>query len=143
MFAGRYLSATLHPIHPAQRGRFHHRSRQFGLREYWYAFTATYIGLQTFAFFYGLFTFDKSAARLSSNYGTPDMNRLIGLVCGIVFLINPHTLLAQGRRGQGANTAPRPTGVSSTDNFKDFKRAIALQATDRQSADFWGRRKTR
>jgi hypothetical protein len=64
------------------------------------------------------------------------MNRLIGLVCGIVLLINPHTLLAQSRRGQGANTAPRPTGVSSTDNFKDFKRAIALQASPYQTVQF-------
>jgi hypothetical protein len=64
------------------------------------------------------------------------MNRLIGLVYGIVLLINPHTLLAQGRRGQGASTAPRPTGVSSTDDFKDFKRAIALQASADQAVQF-------
>jgi hypothetical protein len=102
---------------------------------YWSA-SLPHIGLQSFAFFYGLFTFDRFAARLSSNYGTPDMNRLTWLVCGIVLLMIPHTLLAQGRRGQGASTAPRPTGVSSTDDFKDFKRAIALQASAEQVVQF-------
>lgn len=64
------------------------------------------------------------------------MNRLTWLVCGIVFLMNPHTLLAQRRGGHGAGTAPAPTGVSNTDDLKDFKRAVALQATPDQAVQF-------
>jgi hypothetical protein len=66
------------------------------------------------------------------------MNRLIStwLVCGIVLLMNPHTLLAQRRGGRGAGTASAPTGVSRTDDLKDFKRAIALQATPGQALQF-------
>ena len=64
------------------------------------------------------------------------MNRLIWLVCGIVLLMNPHTLLAQRRGGRGADTASGPGGVSSTDDLKDFKRAVALQATPDQAVQF-------
>lgn len=68
--------------------------------------------------------------------GTPNMNRLIWLVCGIVLLVTPHTLLAQRRGGHGAGTTPAPDGVSSTDDLKDFKRAVALQATPEQAVQF-------
>jgi len=64
------------------------------------------------------------------------MNRLIWLVCGITLLMGPHTLLAQRRGGSGAGTARVPTGVSSTDDLKDFKRAVALQATPEQAVQF-------
>jgi len=64
------------------------------------------------------------------------MNRLIWLVCGIVLLMNPHTLLAQRRGGHGAGTAHAPAGVSSTDDLKDFKRAVALQASPDQVVQF-------
>ena len=70
------------------------------------------------------------------HYGTPYMNRLIWLVCGIVLLMNPYTLPAQRRGGRGAGTATPPTGVSSTDDLKDFKRAIALQASPGQMVQF-------
>jgi len=63
------------------------------------------------------------------------MNRL-WLVCGIVLLLNPYALLAQRRGGHGAGTARPPAGESSTDDLKDFKRAIALQATPDQVAQF-------
>src|SRR4030081_2651064 len=62
-------------------------------------------------------------------YGTPNMNRLIWLVCGIALLMNPHTLVAQRRGGRGAGTARAPAGVSTPDDLKDFKRAVALQGT--------------
>jgi hypothetical protein len=64
------------------------------------------------------------------------MNRLTGLACGIVLLMSPHILLAQGRRGAAAGTARPATGVSTADDFKDFKRAIALQATPEQAIQF-------
>ena len=63
------------------------------------------------------------------------MNRL-WLVCGIVLLLNPYALLAQRRGGHGAGTARPPAGESSTDDLKDFKRAIALQASPDQVAQF-------
>jgi hypothetical protein len=69
-------------------------------------------------------------------YGTPKMNQLTWLVCGIVLLINPDTLLAQRRGGQGAGTARARAGVSSTDDLKDFKRAVALQASPDQVVQF-------
>jgi hypothetical protein len=55
----------------------------------------------------------------------------------IVLLISPTALLAQ-RGGRGAGAGRPPTGVSSTtsDEVKDFDRAIALQATPDQVARF-------
>jgi hypothetical protein len=64
------------------------------------------------------------------------MNRLIWPVCGIVLLMNPQTLLAQRLGGHGAGTARAPAGVSSTDDLKDFKRAVALQASPDQVVQF-------
>jgi hypothetical protein len=70
------------------------------------------------------------------NYGTPNMNRLLWLVSGIVLLMNPFALLAQRRGGHGAGTARAPVGASSTDDLKDFKRAVALQARPDQVVQF-------
>jgi hypothetical protein len=64
------------------------------------------------------------------------MNRLLWLVCGIVLLMNPYSLLAQRRGGHGAGTARAPAGESSADDLKDFNRAIALQASPDQVAQF-------
>jgi hypothetical protein len=64
------------------------------------------------------------------------MNRLLWLVCGIVLLMNPYALLAQRRGGHGAGTARAPVGASSTDDLKDFKRAVALQASPDQVVRF-------
>jgi len=69
-------------------------------------------------------------------YGTPNMNRLLWLVCGIVLLMNPYALLAQRRGGHGAGTTRAPAGASGTDDLKDFKRAIALQASPDQVVQF-------
>ncbi|HYL14849.1 MAG TPA: hypothetical protein VEV41_17535 [Terriglobales bacterium] len=64
------------------------------------------------------------------------MNRLTWLVCGTVLLMSPHKLLAQHRGGHGAGTGRPPTGVSKTDDLKDFNRAVALQATPDQVIQF-------
>jgi hypothetical protein len=64
------------------------------------------------------------------------MNRLLWLVCGIILLMNPYALLAQRRGGHGAGTARAPAGASSADDLKGFKRAIALQASPDQVAQF-------
>ena len=64
------------------------------------------------------------------------MNRLIWLVCGIVLLLNPHILLAQRRGGHGGGTGRAPAGGSGTDDLKDFKRAMALQASPDQVVQF-------
>ena len=64
------------------------------------------------------------------------MNRLLWLVCGIVLLMNPYALLAQHRGGHGAGTTRAPGGASSTDDLKDFKRAIALHASPDQMVQF-------
>lgn len=70
------------------------------------------------------------------NSETPSVNRLTWLVCGIVLLMGSHTLLAQRRGGNGAGAGRGPTGVSNTDDLKDFKRAVALQATPDQMIQF-------
>jgi hypothetical protein len=70
------------------------------------------------------------------NSETPNVNRLTWLVCGIVLLMGSHTLLAQRRGGNGAGAGRGPTGVSNTDDLKDFKRAVALQATPDQIIQF-------
>jgi len=64
------------------------------------------------------------------------MNRLIWLVCGIALLLNPHILLAQRRGGHGGGTGRAPAGGSGSDDLKDFKRAMALQASPDQVAQF-------
>lgn len=65
------------------------------------------------------------------------MNRLTWLVCGILLLMSPDALLAQHRGGHGAGAGPPATGVSN-DDLKDFKRAVALQATPDQVIQFQG-----
>src|SRR5947207_306534 len=70
------------------------------------------------------------------NHGTHNMNRLLWLVCGIVLMMNPYALLSQHRGGHGAGTARPPGGESRTDDLKDFKRAIALQANPDQVLQF-------
>jgi hypothetical protein len=50
--------------------------------------------------------------------------------------MNPHILLAQRRGGRGGGTGRAPAGASSTDDLKDFKRAMALQASPDQVAQF-------
>ena len=64
------------------------------------------------------------------------MNRLLWLLCGVVLLMDPYALLAQRRGGHGAGMAPAPAGVPRTDDLKDFKRAIALQASPDQMDQF-------
>jgi hypothetical protein len=96
--------------------------------------TETY-RLQTFAFFYGLFTWAGFQSTII-NYGTPNMNRSRWLVIGIVLLMNPHALIAQRGGGRGAGTGRAPAGVSSPDDLKDFKRAVALQASPAQVVQF-------
>jgi hypothetical protein len=71
-----------------------------------------------------------------NEFGAPNVNRLTWLVCGIVLLMSPHTVLAQRRGGHGAGAGRPPTGVSNTDDLKDFKRAVALQATPDQVIQF-------
>ncbi|MGC1437200.1 MAG: hypothetical protein WA847_15015, partial [Terriglobales bacterium] len=65
------------------------------------------------------------------------MNRSLVLLCQIVLLTCPSTLLAQ----RGGHSAGRsPTGASNptpnTSDMTDFNRAIALQATSDQIAKF-------
>ena len=87
------------------------------------------------AFFYGL----PTSIRFSEgylNYGTPNMNRLLWLVCGIALLMTPYALRAQRRGGHGEGTARAPVGASSTDDLKDFKRTVALQASPDQVVRF-------
>ncbi|MCU1299424.1 MAG: hypothetical protein JWO91_3702 [Acidobacteriaceae bacterium] len=50
--------------------------------------------------------------------------------------MNPHTLLAQRRGGRSAGPSPSSNGVPSTDDLKDFKRAVAVQATPDQVIRF-------
>jgi hypothetical protein len=94
-----------------------------------------HIGRQSIAFFYGL----PTSIRFSQgylNYGTPNMNRLLWLVCGIALLMTPYALRAQRRGGHGEGRARAPVGASSTDDLKDFKRTVALQASPDQVVRF-------
>jgi len=64
------------------------------------------------------------------------MIRLKPLLCAIVLLISPYTMLGQHRGQGGGRGAGRPAGASTSDDLKDFKRAIALQASPDQVAQF-------
>jgi len=66
------------------------------------------------------------------------MHRLIWVLCGAVLFAIPQTMMAQHRGGRGGGTgaARGPAGVSDKDDLKDFKRAIALQATPDQVQQF-------
>ncbi|MGD0824385.1 MAG: hypothetical protein ABR908_07365 [Terriglobales bacterium] len=62
------------------------------------------------------------------------MNRLPWLVCAIVLLLGPPSLLAQRHGGRGP--ANSPNSPTSNDDLKDFNRALALQATADQKTQF-------
>ncbi|HXR15833.1 MAG TPA: hypothetical protein VN777_06440 [Terriglobales bacterium] len=66
------------------------------------------------------------------------MNRLSAPVCAIVLLVSPCTLLGQ-HGGRGVSTGRPPTGApnpSTNSDITDFNRAVALQATPEQIAQF-------
>jgi hypothetical protein len=70
-------------------------------------------------------------------FGALNVNRLLWLICGFLLLVNPHTLLAQRRGGgRSVGASPSPAGVPDTDALKDFKRAVAVQATPDQVIRF-------
>jgi hypothetical protein len=50
--------------------------------------------------------------------------------------MSPHSLLAQHRGRRSAGAARAPAGASSTDDLKNFKRAVALQASPDQVIQF-------
>ncbi|MCU1286100.1 MAG: hypothetical protein JWO13_2450 [Acidobacteriales bacterium] len=58
----------------------------------------------------------------------------------VVLLVLSFNVFAQrgggGRRGGGGGGGARPSGGTDPNSMKDFNRAIALQATDEQRADF-------
>ena len=62
------------------------------------------------------------------------MNRLTWLICTIVILLS--LAIAQRGRGHGAAGGHPGAGGSKSDELKDFKQAIALQATPDQTAQF-------
>jgi predicted trehalose synthase len=62
------------------------------------------------------------------------MNRLTGLICGIALLVCTSTALAQHQGQQGG--AGRSSGKSNSDDLRDFKRALALQAYPDQASQF-------
>ncbi len=66
------------------------------------------------------------------------MKQLVRLIFGTILLVSPFGLLAQhhGGRGASAGTSRGLSGVSDKDDLKDFKRAIALQATPDQMQQF-------
>ena len=64
------------------------------------------------------------------------MSRSKWLACAILLLVGSPALLAQHRGGRGATGARPTTGTSDTDDLKDFKRAVALQATPEQVIHF-------
>ncbi|MGB6675597.1 MAG: hypothetical protein WBE44_02785 [Terriglobales bacterium] len=66
------------------------------------------------------------------------MNRFSVLVCQITLLACPSMLLAQhGGRGTGAGpTTPAPSNPTPNSDISDFNRAVALQATPDQIAQF-------
>jgi hypothetical protein len=73
---------------------------------------------------------------VTANSEFPNVNRLPWLICSIVLLMSPHTLLAQHRGGHGTSAGGGPTEVPDTDALKDFKRAAGLQATPDQVIQF-------
>ncbi len=65
------------------------------------------------------------------------MSRLIWLVCCIALFLSPYTLSAQRRGGHGAGAGRGSAGgAAGPDDLKDFKRALALQASPDQAAQF-------
>lgn len=51
-------------------------------------------------------------------------------------LLTPMMLLAQHHGSHGAGTTNAPTGVSTSDDLRDFKLAVAMQASPEQIAQF-------
>src|ERR1700722_17546086 len=94
--------------------------------------------LQGFTFFDGFFTSGRPPDRYHMQNGTI-LNRRSVLVCEIVFLVCPPLLAAQ-RGGRGAGAGRPATGASSpaptSSDPGDFARAVALQATPDQVAQF-------
>jgi hypothetical protein len=66
------------------------------------------------------------------------LNRFSVLVCQITLLACPSMLLAQrGNHGTGAGpTTPAPSNPTPNSDISDFNRAVALQATPDQIAQF-------
>jgi hypothetical protein len=66
------------------------------------------------------------------------LNRFSVLVCQVVLLASPSMLLAQhGGRGAGAGpTTPAAPNPAPNSDISDFNRAVALQATPDQIAQF-------
>jgi predicted nucleic acid-binding Zn-ribbon protein len=66
------------------------------------------------------------------------LNRFSVLVCQVVLLASPFILLAQhGGRGAGAGpTTPAAPNPAPNSDISDFNRAVALQATPDQIAQF-------
>ena len=66
------------------------------------------------------------------------MKRPISLIFGVMLLIAPQALLAQhrGSVGGGSGAGRSPTGTSNSGDLTDFKRALALQASPDQAAQF-------
>lgn len=90
-----------------------------------------------FAFLFGFFIWNRFPVG-DHQFGVPNVKRLTWLVCGMVLLMSPRALLAQRRGGQGGGPGRPSAGVSNTDDLKDFKRAVALQATPDQVIQFQG-----
>jgi len=66
------------------------------------------------------------------------MKQLTRLIFGAILLVSPFGLMAQHHGGRGGNASGSrgPSGISDKDDLKDFKRAIALQATPDQMQQF-------
>jgi|HubBroStandDraft_1064217.scaffolds.fasta_scaffold84723_1 hypothetical protein len=120
--------------HRRQEGREKEKEKQWG--EATSCSHESLSSLQGFTFLDGFFTSDWPSDRYYIWSGTI-LNRSLVLLCQIVLLMCPSTLLAQ----RGGHNAGRPsTGASSptpnTSDMNDFNRAIAIQATPDQIAQF-------
>ena len=92
--------------------------------------------LQGFTFLDGFFTSDWPSHRYYIWSGTI-LNRSLVLLCQIVLLMCPSTLLAQrGGHGAGRPSTGASNPTPNTSDMTDFNRAIALQATPDQVAQF-------
>src|SRR5271165_4713624 len=70
-----------------------------------------------------------------SNSGVSYMNRSTGLICGILLVVCTSTVLAQHQGSQGG-TGHGSGRTSNSDDLRDFKRAMALQASPDQVSQF-------
>jgi hypothetical protein len=94
------------------------------------------LSLQVFTFLDGFFTLDWSSDRYYIWSGTI-LNRSLVLLSQIVLLMCPSTLLAQrGGHGVGRPSTGASNPTPNTSDMTDFNRAIALQATPDQVAQF-------